>query len=206
MRPWVQLPGLNAMASADDYTQQLINLSPQGLAWPTESTSTWYLLLQAAAQELARVDARANELLNEIFPDTTNELLTDWERVAGLPDECSELGESTSIRRENLLAKLTWRGGATPQYFIDIGETLGFTITITEFDQFRVDINAVGDPLAGWEWEYAWQINSALNTVTTFKVGTDRAGDPLRSWGNDRIECFYNRIKPAHTILLFAYS
>ena len=31
------------------------------------------------------------------------------------------------------------------------------------------------------------------------------AGEPLRSWGNNLLECTMERIKPAHTVLIFAY-
>src|SRR5690242_18914881 len=96
---------INIGSSANDYKKQLKKLTPQGKCWPTEDTSTFVKLLDAISQEFSRVDARASELLDESFPDTTSELLTNWERIAGLPDECSELGESYEIRRKNLISK-----------------------------------------------------------------------------------------------------
>lgn len=194
------------MADSNEYTQQLIKLSPTGKAWPTESDSVWATLLNAIAQEFARVDARANELLNEIYPDTTTELLPDWERVAGLPDPCSGLGASVAIRRRDLLAKITARGGQSPQYFIDLAASLGYTITITEFDEFIVDVNAVEDALLGEAWAYSWQVNAGLNTVTYFTVGSNSTGDALAEWGNERLECVITARKPAHTVVLFAYT
>lgn len=194
------------MADAEKYKQQLIKLSPTGKAWPTEDSSTWVKLLEAIAQEFARVDVRAYQLLNEAFPDTTNEMLPDWERVAGLPDPCSGLGASITIRRRDLIAKITSQGVTTPQNFIDFAESLGYEITITEFDQFRVDENAVGDPLCGEDWEYTFQVNSALNTITYFHVGNDTAGTALAEWGNERLECVITARKPSHTIVLFAYT
>lgn len=194
------------MATADDYTQQMIALSPQGNAWPQESSSIWVTLLNALAQEFARIDARDYALQNEIFPDTTVELLPDWERVAGLPDVCTVLGSSIDIRRKDLLTKLTWRGGASPSYFINLGASLGYTITITEFHPFRVDQDYVGEALCGDGWNYVWQVNSALNTENFFQAGRNTAGQPLATWGNERLECFFNHRKPSHTVLFFAYS
>jgi uncharacterized protein YmfQ (DUF2313 family) len=193
-------------SSADDYLQQLINLTPAGSAFPTENESNWVQLLSAIAQTCARIDANAILLLNESFPDTTTQLLPNWERVAGLPDECSELGDTYEIRRLNLIAKLTSRGGQSRAYFIEIAAALGYTITITEFSPFRVSYSAVGDPLYDETWYFAWQVNSALNTITYFRAGRSGAGEPLRSWGNTRLECIMNKYKPAHTVLQFAYT
>ena len=137
---------------------------------------------------------------------TTNQLLPNWERVLGLPDDCSELGESTTIRRLNVLAKLATRGGQSPQYFIDVAAALGYTIAITEFDVFRAGVSSAGDPVYSEEWEYAWQVNAPETTVVYFAASTSVAGDPLADWGNDRLECVITNLKPAHTHVLFAYA
>ncbi len=195
-----------AGSTSNDYLQQLINLTPSGSAFPTDSASNWVKLLDAIAQVCERIDANAVLLMNEAFPDTTTQLLENWERVAGLPDECSELGDTYEIRRLNLIAKLTSRGGQSRAYFIEIAAALGYTITITEFHPFIVEYSAVEDPLYDDTWYFAWQVNSALNTITWFRAGRSAAGEPLRSWGNTRLECIMEKYKPAHTIVQFAYT
>lgn len=193
-------------SSAADYLQQLINLSPQGLAWPTDPNSNWVKLLDALAQTLARIDTQAVLLSNEAFPDTTTQLLPDWERVAGLPDNCSSLGDTYEIRRFNLITKLTNAGGQSIQYFINYAATLGYTITITEFIPFMVGRSHVGDPICGKDWWFAWEIHAPLNSIVYFRADSGAAEEPLESWGNTRLECEINNIKPAHTIALFAYA
>ncbi len=193
-------------SDADAYTEQLKKLAPQGLAWSTEEGSNWVKLLSAIAREFARVDAMANLLVDESFPDTTLLLLPNWERVAGLPDDCSELGDTIQIRRQALLAKIIARGGATKQYLIDVAATFGFTITISEYNPFRVDTSAVGDPFADVDWQFAFLVSAPEETITWFIAGGSAAGEPLATWGNERLECLINRLKPAHTIALFAYG
>jgi uncharacterized protein YmfQ (DUF2313 family) len=39
-----------------------------------------------------------------------------------------------------------------------------------------------------------------------FRAGLSAAGERLRTWGNDTLECKLNQLKPAHTIALFAYG
>lgn len=193
-------------STPDEYREQLKQLTPQGLAIPTDNSSRWVKFLDALAQECARVDAMAVLLIKESFPDTTELLLPNWERVAGLPDECSQLGDTIQIRRQALLAKVAARGGSTKQYFIDIALKFGFVITITEFDQFRVNINAVGDPLCGEDWEFTFLVNAPEETITYFRAGIGASGEHLRVWGNERLECLINRLKPAQTLALFAYG
>jgi uncharacterized protein YmfQ (DUF2313 family) len=188
------------------YTQQLIKLAPSGLAWSTESTSNWVKLLSAIAAECARVDAMGGLLVEESFPDTTLLLLPNWERVAGLPDDCSAFEDTIQIRKRNLLAKIVARGGATKQYLIEVAETFGFTINIVEFDQFRVDYSRVGDPLCDEPWQFAFEVQAPSETITWFRSGGSAAGEPLATWGNERLECLITKLKPAHTVALFAYS
>jgi uncharacterized protein YmfQ (DUF2313 family) len=157
--------------------------------------------------EFARLDARGSALPLEANPFTTNELLSDWERVAGLPDKCAGvLEETVQGRRNGLLAKLASTGGQSPAYFISIAAALGYEITITEFRPFRVGLSAVGDALTNGDWQFTWRINAAETTTVPFRVGLSAVGEALRTWGNDLLECKMNQIKPAHTILLFGYG
>lgn len=190
--------------TADDYLSQLQALLPQGPAWPRDSSATLTMLLQAMADELARIDNRAAQLIEETDPRTTDELLADLERVAGLPDTCVATSQTTAQRRAALHAKLTTLGGQSAAYFIALAASLGYTVTITEFDQHTV-ADDVNHPLYGQPWQFAWQVNAPQDTVGVFDVnGT--VDDPLAWWGNEALECSINRLKPAHTHVLFAYS
>lgn len=192
---------------ADDYLRQLQALLPPGPAWPRDDDATITRLLHGLAEELARVDGRARQLLEEADPRTTAELFTDWERVAGLPDACAVAfgGEQTTAqRRAALVGRLTTVGGQTPAYFIGLAAALGYAITITEFSEHTVD-DDVDNPLYDVAWSFAWQVNAALDTVTELTVD-DTVEDPLASWGNALLECVLRRVAPAHTIPIFSYT
>ncbi len=193
-------------SNADSYREQIIKLLPQGMAWNTDPSSNFYKVIDAMAQEFARVDAMCTLLVDESFPDTTLQLLPNWERVAGLPDECSELGDTIQVRRMNLLAKIAARGGQTIAYFIEVALKMGFTITISEYNPFRVDYSAVEDGLNDEDWQFAFLVSAPEETVVWFRSGGSAAGEPLATWGNERLECLINRLKPAHTLALFAYG
>jgi len=190
-----------------DYLQQLQGLLPPGPAWPKDADSVITRLLHGLAAELARVDGRAQQLVEEADPRTTAELLADWERVSGLPDTCAvALGgaQTTAQRRAALLTRLTTVGGQSASYFIGLAAALGYAITVTEFREHTVE-DDVEHPLYGPAWNFAWQVNAALDTVNEITVN-DTVEDPLATWGNELLECVIERLAPAHTLVLFSYT
>jgi uncharacterized protein YmfQ (DUF2313 family) len=195
------------MPTAAEYREQLKALLPPGQAFPRDPGTTLHDLLDGMSIELARVDGRASVLPQEANPASTLELLTDWERVAGLPDKCSGVLEETIQGRRNaLLTKLTSTGGQSAEYFIGIAASLGYTVTIEEFRPFRAGVSAAGDALTNGPWAFTWLIRAPEVSITEFRAGLSSAGERLRTWGNDALECKINQLKPAHTVALFAYG
>jgi uncharacterized protein YmfQ (DUF2313 family) len=193
--------------TATDYLRQLQVLLPPGPAWPRSDDALLTRLLGALAAELARVDGRAQRLLEEADPRTVAELFVDWERVAGLPDACAQAfgGEQTlAQRRAALVVRLTTLGGQSPAYLIGLAATLGYAITITEFRAHCVN-DDVEQPLYDTAWNFAWQVNAALNTVIAITVDST-VEDPIAAWGNALLECVIKRLKPAQTAVLFSYT
>ncbi len=195
------------MPTAAEYREQLKALLPPGQAFPRDPGTTLHDLLDGMSIELARLDVRASVLPQEVNPAVSLELLSDWERVAGLPDKCSGVIEETLQGRRNaLLTKLTSTGGQSPAYFIELAASLGYTVTIEEFRPFRAGMSVAGDPLTNGPWVHTWLIRAPEASITEFRAGLSAAGERLRTWGNDTLECKINQLKPAHTIALFAYG
>lgn len=193
--------------TAADYREQFQSLLPPGPAWPRDTDVYTTRLFAGLAEEFTRVDYRAQQLIEEADPRTTFELLPDWERAAGLPDGCvSSSGTelSTAQRRDALVGRLTMLGAQSPAYFVALAASLGYAITITEFEEHSVE-SSVEDYLYGPEWVHAWQVNGVENTIVE-KTVEDSVDDPLASWTNVILECVLRRFKPAHSILLFNYT
>jgi uncharacterized protein YmfQ (DUF2313 family) len=115
--------------TVEAYARQLTQLLPRGPLWTTEAGSVLGKLLLGLAEELARIDARGEVLLDEADPRTADETLEDWERVLGItpPD-----GATENKRRVAAAAKYVARGGQTPSYFVALAASLGITATVTE--------------------------------------------------------------------------
>jgi uncharacterized protein YmfQ (DUF2313 family) len=179
---------------------------PPGAAWRLESDSVLSAFMLAVAEELARVDGRAEDLMRELDPRTTTELLPDWERVMGLPDPCVSAAQTIQERRAAIVAKLTTIGGQSRQFFIGLAAALGYVITITEFNPFLAGHSVAGDALTNGDWQHAWQVGAPETTVRDFRAGQSAAGEALRDWGNEELECAISSRAPAHTIPIFAYG
>src|SRR6266540_6757682 len=101
--------------NAEAYARQLKQLLPRGLLWKLEPTSWLSRLLLAIADELARIDARGEDLQNEWDPRTALETLPDWERILGITPPA---GATTIERQAAAAAAIAARGGSTASYFI----------------------------------------------------------------------------------------
>jgi uncharacterized protein YmfQ (DUF2313 family) len=192
-------------ASANEYYEQIKKLKPLGHAWPDNEDLIQNKLLRALSDEAARVDARVEDLIRELDPHVTLELLMDWERTCGLPDPCTGLARTVELRRHAVVDKLNARGGQHKQYYIDLASRYGFAISITETWPTTcghpVNIGMYGD-----KWLHHFEVNAPLDTIRHTRTDRGSAGDPIRVWGNEILECLINRYKPGHTVARFLYS
>lgn len=190
--------------SAEQYRDQMIAGQPPGIALPSDPSSTWARLLLALGDEFARLEGRAEAILEEADPRYAYELLADWERSVGLPDTCVP-GELSIEQRVNaVVARLTRGSGLSVARLLDVANSLGYTITITEFLPHSVDSD-VDEPIYDDAWAFAMQINTVGNAVSDHSVDSS-VDDALSWWGNERLECAISRLKPAGRFVLFSYT
>lgn len=190
------------------YQQQLANLLPTGQAWPREQGSNLMVLLGVIASEFARAHALADAALLEANPRTTSQMLTDWERVAGLPDDCSSLGDTLPERLEQLVNKVTRRGGQSRAFFQSIAEDLGYQVILEEFRPFIPGISYPGQAIWGaQDVRFYWRVKVTQAKLLYFYCGSSELNERLLDFrAAEDLECILNKLKPAHTILIMAYE
>lgn len=197
------------MMDAAAYRDQMLQLAPPGKAFPRHPGSSWGRLLHGLAEELARVDARTGQLLDEADPRTTLELLPDWERVAALPDTCTGKPDTITERRAALVSRIASTGGQSIPYFVGLAASLGYYVEIQEYRPLEAGFDC-GDECRGDDWAFVWTMRvlideeSYVDGLAEFVAGSS-AGDYLRGWGALDLECVIGRARPAHTVTLFAY-
>lgn len=193
--------------TADDYTQAMIGLAPQGMAWDWRPGSDMHAVLRALARSYEASDIDAVQLLEGAFPRTATTLLPEWEKTLGLPDDCA-IGEMDTIpkRQSAVLSKLLRTGGMSKDYYTGLAVEMGFNITITEFRQARAGLTGCGAAINGEDWPFVWRVNAGETQLNYAVVGRSYCGDPLRSWGDRYFECHFSQISPSHTILQVVYN
>ena len=189
----------------EDYKRLLRKLLPLGLVWSEAEDSNLLKLLSARGARCEEIDGKGLDLVNELIPDTTDELLYEWELVCGLPDTClgalGDYEQTASERRENVLAQLRASGSLSVQFLINVAANAGYTITIQEFSRFQAGSQA-GDPLTNAGWDFVFDVTSDDFTAKHFTAGS-KAGEPLVVYGNSTVRCLIEKFKPSGTIAAF---
>ena len=169
------------------------------LLFPTEIGGVFDADITIEGSYLDALTASADSLSDEMFPDTANVTITDWERVyAILPDPAATLDQ----RRLTILQKVRANiGSLTPASFVALAATVGYVVTIEELPK-----NSPGfGPESIWVWRV--HVPTAQEQVDYFTAGDSAAGDLLTDWASSAtLEGIINELKPAHTEVLFVYE
>jgi uncharacterized protein YmfQ (DUF2313 family) len=196
--------------TAEEYREQAIQLQPEGRAWSIDPESRWQKLLGSAVEEIARVRERACELRTEQQPTKTVDLLPEHETELGLPEPCNLYApQNFEERRNEVIRKAYSVGGNTAAYFRGLAALMGLDVVITEdtgTEVFLAGRNRAGDRVNGTIWLFTWYIEVQEYTINVFRAGQNVSGTPIRWWGAEEIECYFNRLKPAHTNLVITFA
>ncbi|WP_080078791.1 YmfQ family protein [Salmonella enterica] len=186
------------MALQDEYTQLLYHLLPEGPAWDGENP-----LIEGLAPSLNRVHQRADELMAEIDPARTTELIDRYEQLYGLPDSCAPEGVQTLQQRQQRLdAKANVAGGINERFYREQLDALGYTAATIE--QFQ-NLDSTPDPEWGKFWRYYWRVNIPADANISRQTCTSTCDSAIRTWGDTVAECVIDKLCPSHTVVVFAY-
>lgn len=200
--------------SALQYKNALWGLMPRGRAITRALESFFDQVLYGMAEEFARIDERAYDLINENVPSNANELITEYEEEFGIWDAADNLTD----RQEAVHAKNILIGRQDKQYFIDIATALGYDTFIEEFVPFWADIALAGDPCNPQKNLFYWLMYvNPDGDKGAFSVGFSHYGfDAIPINYKDYVmyslvRAFWDlideiwRIRPGHTIALFDF-
>jgi len=215
--------------SGEDYAHAMLALLPQGQAWPRSVGSALVNTVIGLCKYWGYVDSRAADFLEiEADPRIAIEMFPDWERNWGLPDPCF-FGIQTSLteRHRILMLKMTMLGGQSRAWFVELMSWLGYEILITEYAPYMCGISKCGDTshdeiaaggaLGNMRWylgppemRFYWSIGTGQAKLQWFRTapqGGEVGVDPHLIIGMaGEVPCILDRLKPAHTQIVFDYS
>ncbi|NWB85008.1 YmfQ family protein [Pseudomonas gingeri] len=194
--------------TAEQYQEQLRSLLPAGPAWDPEQVPEIQQVLLGIAQELARVDARAVDLINEVDPVTVSELVPGWERVMNLPDPCLGPTPLFDDRRVAVRRRLLAVGGQSVGYFIDIARSQGYpNASVTEYQAPRMGRSRFGKACFGtWQAQFMWTLNTGGRLLLGRRFGASYWGERFGANPGSALECLIHRSAPANTLVHINYD
>ena len=197
-----------AVRTADQYLSQLGALLPQGPAWDMERMPELALVLRGIAQEMARIDARAEALSAEMDPALVFELVPDWESVMNLPDECLGNSPAFADRQLGVQQRLIAVGGQSASFFIAIAKGQGYpNATLTELRTPRFGRSRMGFGHFGtWSAQFMWTLNTGGRQTLGRRFGVSYWGERFGANPGSALECLIRRAAPAHTVVYINYS
>ena len=197
-----------------DYRALLFSMLPPGVVWPTDPATRLQQVLLGLAQEFVRVDARARELLAEADPRQARELFPEWEASYSLPSRCAPAEQSLADRQVALIGRIVGTGGMRAVDYRDIADGLGYPgARIIEHHEATVEVIGgvgprgaeIGDLMNGEDWLWAWDVLVPSGVIREAVIGGSECGDPLRTWGDDLVECALHEAAPSWLVLNVGY-
>jgi uncharacterized protein YmfQ (DUF2313 family) len=193
---------VDVQRTSADYAQQLTALLPPGPAWDAQLQPQLHALLAAMAQELGRIDARSQALMQEAFLGTFHESLQDWEATLDLPDECLPGGGTVAERKAMVRMRLVEGGGQTPAFYVELAARLGYrNARVQELRAPRFGCARFGrDHFGTWDAQFMWILHAGGRLTGGSRFGLTVWGERFGSNPSNALVCVVRRAAPAHTL------
>lgn len=186
----------------DDQQKSLGYALPNGKLFEAKNIpgSNLYLLIKALATEIWRLENRVNAFVDNYDIRITESLITDWEAAVGIPDDCISTEFTLEERRKHVIAKFLALGCSTEADFIYLANYLGYTVTIKQIGAFSdPPYDVPFYPVSFPHGRFVWIIEG--EGVAEFVPPYDVPFDV--NVGSTVLQCFFNKLKPANTLLYF---
>ncbi len=208
----------------EEHVQAIANLLPSGKAFGDNKNITTSNL-----RKFVSTMGPSFDTLEQALIDTTKDynlcftelLLGEWESALGIPDSCFPGTGTVGERRTHVLLKFASMNPLTEQDFIDIALDLGFVVTISHpsigaFPPYfpsaapRAGLVPGSMPTGGaifFKWTVTGEGIASTGTPPYFPSATPRTGLTPGSMpsapGANILQCVFNLLRPAMTIIIF---
>lgn len=118
---------------SEDQADLLAAHLPVGRVWQAahNSSTNLYKLLTGLSLAIFRLELLVKILSDEIDILQTVQLIQEWERSVGIPDDCFDREDTLEVRRQNVLRKFSNLGGVqTAVDFERIAAIFGIEVTV----------------------------------------------------------------------------
>lgn len=188
--------------SVEQWGDALQQQMPRGRAWPRDPDASLSRYIQGFAKRLAELELSADQVILEMRPETTIQLLPEWEAYLELP-ECNVAEQSFESRRAAVVEKYHRKGGLQTWMIEQVAAALGFNVKVTEQWPHHV-LRSVTYPLYPASTRFILRVDVYDLPEELFTV-LDNVLTPLRGNAPLVLECVLNRLKLAGFYYDFNY-
>ncbi|KKL62500.1 hypothetical protein LCGC14_2184570, partial [marine sediment metagenome] len=116
----------------EEHAQALADFLPEGKLLIAKNIDSSIIrnLLRGVAKEYRRLECDIVEITVEHNINVTEQLIDEWERALGIPDDCFVVANTIEERRENVILKLASQGTQTEEDFEALALRLGFVVDV----------------------------------------------------------------------------
>jgi hypothetical protein len=191
-----------------EVTQSMADYLPDGKLFEAKNIEGSIIrnLLVGLSYEIIRAEEKHKIIADNMIPIFADELIEEWELFLGIPDECFNVDENTTLidRRKFIIAKLALMEVTKAEEWIDLAKFFGYDIEIeraTDFDTFPLPLPfIVGAGLKASKFTMIIVVKLPPPLPVTFPLplpftlGTNPIGF---------LRCLFNKVKAANVNLVF---
>lgn len=183
---------------------------PDGRLWNAkyDQTRVFGRVVAALASEISRLFARiADFVLVELDPTKTRQLLLEWERSVGIPDECFDRSPDLTERRRRVVQKLNNFDDIITREDIE-GLLLDFGEEIQIVPGNAGNAELLGFPAPPYDTNQLKQIKHtvAVRVEADAEVFPLDFPIPFATEASDLLRCLLRRVTPANVALQFFFN
>ncbi len=191
-----------------EQAQMLALKLPDGDFWLAkyiEGTNLNKLLL-GFGLELLRLESNLNYVSDELSLVNTNDLIDEWEKEFGIPGSCfASLSQGADIetRVNNILTKIAADGTSIEEQFEAVALSLGLVVDVINGKDYS------SFPFTFPMTFIADSVREARFMIVVDLKGVSGSTFPLTfpiTFGDPRVsvlKCFFNKLKPANTKVIY---
>lgn len=186
-----------------DFERLFHSLMPKSMCFDLSSSGTFGKIIALMAFAMQYVWSLVVSF--DTASDPVHSLnLDDWEHELALPEK-GVVRTSDSERRAEIVRKAIYSGGVSVNYFKQVANLFGFECEIYEWNKNPEKFSESTD--VAERMPYYWMIKILNGDEITLHKCTcnDHCNRPLAWWEFSNFENLVNKLKPAHTVCLFAY-
>ncbi|EGR0074854.1 hypothetical protein VCV51_032907 [Vibrio cholerae V51] len=189
--------------SVEQWSSSIMQQMPRGVIWQRETTLDLYKYAAGYAPRLEAAEISAEGLLFEMRPETTLQMLPEWEDYLALP-ECSTANQTIESRRAAVAEKYYRKGGFQSWNIEKLAADLGFDIEVQELYPHHI-LRGCNYPL--YEEKYRHVLRIYVKGVTqAYATCVDDCLTPLVLQTAAILECTLNRLKMAGKYYEYYYQ